>query len=135
MISSGGCVILTTVSRLGVSFRRSAVIWDVKRFPRMKRFPVTTIVASLFGLFHLVVVVAPFVAAGGVGEAVLWRTILFDCPLFWLVTALHLDSVFDQPFALEVFVTVFGTLMYAAVGAGTGDLVDRIRRPRRQHVA
>ncbi len=98
----------------------------------MKRFLFTIILASIFGLFHLIAVAAPFIAARGIGEEAGWRMIMYDFPLIWVVRALHLDSALGNG---VLFITVFGTLMYAAVGAAIGYFVDWIRRPYENPVA
>jgi hypothetical protein len=95
------------------------------------RKPFTWTLAALFGLFHLAVVMGPYIAAGGVGEAVGWRLLIFDYPITFLLQVTGVMAHLNDAVG-DVIYGVFGTIMYALVGALLGYGIDRLRARRRQ---
>ncbi len=91
----------------------------------MKGYRFTFFGAITFAVFNLLVVSAPFIAAGGLGE-VGHRTLIFNYPLSWFLWQFDLlDAVIDSPrVAFLAFFTVLGALMYSASGALLGCMAD-----------
>ena len=89
--------------------------------------------ALLFGLFHLIFVVAPLVASGGHGEGQAFLVALADFPLVMLLDRIPGGGyiLYKSTFAYVSFFSVIGTLMYACIGAALGRLLDRLIRALR----
>lgn len=80
---------------------------------------------------HLAAVIAPFLAAGGIGEAVGWRLMILDLPVSMLLDATGATAYLTTGTATLIY-TMLGSIVYAAPGAFIGYFVDR-RRARRHH--
>jgi hypothetical protein len=83
--------------------------------------------ASLFAIFHVVVVVAPVLLSGGVGESQGFAVGIFDMPLVWLLLAVGGGAILNGGHWYVIFFCVVGTAMYALGGAVVGSLVDWLR--------
>jgi hypothetical protein len=93
----------------------------------MKKWAATWIVASLCGLFHMVVVTAPVLSSHGIGETQGFAVGIFDMPLVWFVSALGGGAILNGGHWYVFVFSVVGTFMYAVAGAVGGLLVDRLR--------
>jgi hypothetical protein len=80
---------------------------------------------------HLAAVIAPFLAAGGIGEAVGWRLIILDMPVSMLLDATGLTSHLTTGTDTLIY-AVLGSIVYAFPGVVIGYFIDR-RRARRHH--
>jgi len=84
------------------------------------------ILGAAFGMIHVALVGIPFILSGGGGEAIGYRVLFVDFPLYLLAELvfprLLLNSV---PFNFLWFV-VFGTVMYCVVGYAVGSLFNRV---------
>ena len=84
----------------------------------------------IFAAFHLVVVGAAFLEAGGDdgGEGLAFAIFFADLPLFVLAKAVHIPgSINPGPHNAKLFILLAGTLMYALVGFLIGAAIDWIR--------
>ena len=83
----------------------------------------TMVVATIFALFHILVVAIPVLSSGGSGETQAFAAAIFDLPLFWLLGLFPAGREVLYGSSPSVYVLVFsvgGTLMYAALGALVG---------------
>ena len=81
------------------------------------------VVATIFALFHILVVAIPVLSSGGSGETQAFAAAIFDLPLFWLLGLFPAGRAVLYGSSPSVYVLVFsvgGTLMYAALGALVG---------------
>jgi hypothetical protein len=89
-----------------------------------RKLPV--IVCTMLGIIHIILVGMPFVQSGGGGEAVGYRVLFADFPLYLAAELafprLLLNSV---PFNFFWFV-VLGTIMYCIIGYGLGLLFNHL---------
>jgi hypothetical protein len=81
--------------------------------------------ASVFALFHAVMVVSTLIATRGAGEGQAFIVALFDFPLVLLLQALpgggHI--LYGSTIAYVWFFSVAGTVLYAAIGFCAGILL------------
>ena len=83
----------------------------------------TMVVATIFALFHILVVAIPVLSSGGSGKTQAFAAAIFDLPLFWLLGLFPAGRAVLYGSSPSVYVLVFsvgGTLMYAALGALVG---------------
>ena len=98
------------------------------------RWSTPTVGATVFGMFHALVVAWPVISTWGKGEGQAFAVALFDFPL---VAALSLFAagrslLYNGPSWLYVSLfAVGGTLMYCAAGALVGLLGQRMIRALR----
>ena len=85
--------------------------------------------AALLAAFHVVMVSLPVLTSRGSGEGQAFMVMIFDFPLVWFVKAtLGPGVLYGNSQELYIFIfSVVGALMYAAVGASIGFVVDQIR--------
>ena len=99
----------------------------------VRRKYVIGITALVFTLFHFVVVVVPVVASRASGEGQAWLVMLFDFPLVLLLSMLPGGGqiLYNNTAAYTFVFCTIGTLMYAALGALVGLIIDIIRTKRK----
>ena len=81
------------------------------------------VIATIFALFHIIVVAVPVVLSGGSGESQALAVAIVDLPISWLLglfpggrSVLYGSS----PWRYMLVFAVGGTFMYAAIGALVG---------------
>jgi ABC-type Na+ efflux pump permease subunit len=101
---------------------------------KAKHHAYTLVVAALFAAFHVLVVVPVLFETGGHGEHQGLVVAILDMPLVpvWDLIApgnpMGLAAAERRLLHYVWFFSIAGTLMYAAVGALVGQIVDRVRR-------
>jgi hypothetical protein len=83
----------------------------------------TIAMATIFALFHIIVVVVPVLSSGGSGETQAFAATIFDLPIFWLLGLFPAGREVlygASKFSYVLVFSVGGTLMYAVVGALVG---------------
>ena len=90
-----------------------------------RKLPIT--VATTLGIIHIVLVGIPFVQSGGGGEAIGYRVLFVDFPLYLLAEIafprLLLNSVSFNFF----WFVILGTVMYCVIGYAIGSFFNRGR--------
>ena len=87
------------------------------------RLSLTIAMATIFAIFHIIVVAVPVLSSGGSGETQAFTAAIFDLPIFWLLGLFPAGrEVLYGPShsAYMLAFSVGGTLMYAVVGALVG---------------
>jgi ABC-type Na+ efflux pump permease subunit len=85
--------------------------------------PLTIGLATIFALFHIVVVAIPVLSSGGSGETQAFTAAVFDLPIFWLLGLFPAGRGVLYGGSQSTYILVFsvgGTLMYAVLGALIG---------------
>lgn len=85
--------------------------------------------AFLFGLVHLVLVTILFVTNPGNGEGLAFALLLIDLPLMILIDVFPgaIQRLLNHSVSFLYF-AILGSLMYAAVGALLGMLMNALRK-------
>ena len=67
----------------------------------------TMVVATIFALFHILVVAIPVLSSGGSGETQAFAAAIFDLPLFWLLGLFPAGRAVLYGSSPSVYVLVF----------------------------
>lgn len=94
----------------------------------MIRRLVPIICASVFALFHMMMVVATLFSSHGAGEGQAFIVAILDYPLVLLLDALPSGGhiLYNSTVAYVWFFSIAGTVLYALVGYGAGVLLRAV---------